>query len=234
MGYDKSKIYRLICDDGHYYYGSTIASLPSRLNGHKLSSEKMTSKVYTHIRSIGWDKVKIELIESFVCENREQIRKKENEYIEKSKGDPFCLNTLPAYKSVDEKHQRALDYYMIHKEHILTRNKNYHEKNKQQIIEQTKKRYNKNRSEILNQMKEYQTKNKSIIQEQRKGFYEENKERLCKEKREKRKQMDINEVKQKAKEYRDKNRERINELKRKKYKEERNKIKEQEIIQTNE
>ena len=63
MGYNTGKIYKLLCDDDHYYYGSTITTLINRFYNHKSSSKLMTSKLYKHINNIGWDKVKILLVE---------------------------------------------------------------------------------------------------------------------------------------------------------------------------
>jgi hypothetical protein len=208
MGYERSKIYKLACNDGHYYYGSTIADLRSRLWGHKDSSKTMTSRVYTHINSIGWDNVKIELVEEFSCENRTQLRMKENTYICSSKNDPLCLNTLPAFASDEEKHQRNIEYYEKNKDTILERNRKYCETHKDTIAEIRKEYYEKNKEILSAKNKEYINKNKEVINQQRKEYYQQNKEKLCAEKREKRKNDP--ELKQKRKEYLEKNRERIN------------------------
>lgn len=214
MGYDHSKIYKLVCDDGHYYYGSTIAQLKSRLCGHKDSAKTMTSRLYNHINSIGWDKVKIELVEEFACANRTEIRMKEDEYISKSKEDPLCLNTLPAYASDDQKQQRTAMYYETNKETILERNRQYVQTNKEAVAEKHKEYYEKNKEELQIKHNEYMIKNAEAIKKQRKEFYEMNKERLCAEKRAKRAQ-DPEGHRNKMKEYCDKNRERINIQKRK-------------------
>jgi hypothetical protein len=216
MGYENSKIYRLLCEDGHYYYGSTIAELRSRLWGHKDSSKTMTSRVYTHINSIGWDKVRIELVESFSCKNRLEIRMKENEYINAAKSDILCLNTLPAFASDEEKQQRAINYYEKNKDSILERNKKYMESHKDDIVEKRKEHYEKNKSTIQSKNKEYLEQNKDRVRQQRKQFYEQNKERLLAEKREKR-SINKEETRNKRKEYRDKNREHINAKKREAY-----------------
>lgn len=208
MGYERSKIYKLICNDGHYYYGSTIADLRSRLWGHKDSSKTMTSRVYNHINSIGWDNVRIELVEEFSCENRTQIRIKENTYINGSKNDPLCLNTIPAFASDDEKHQRSVEYYEKNKDNILERNRKYCETHKDSITEVRKQYYEKNKETLTTKHKDYINKNKEVIQQKKREYYEKNKERLCSEKREKRKNDP--EYKQKRKEYREKNREQIN------------------------
>ena len=216
MGYENSKIYRLVCDDGHYYYGSTIAELKSRYWGHKDSSKTMTSRVYTHIRTIGWDRVQIQLVEAFSCANRTEIRMKENEYIASAKDDPLCLNTLPAFKSDEEKHTRAVAYYEAHKEHILSRNAAYYEAHTGAIKEKSKKRYEENKQTIRSKNIEYIERNKDAIVKQKKESYQQNKEKICKEKRDKRAADPNHAAKTKA--YRDKNREKINQQKRDAYK----------------
>lgn len=214
MGYDNSKIYKLLCDDGHYYYGSTIAQLKSRYWGHKESSKTMTSRVYNHINSIGWDKVKIELVEAFSCANRTEIRMKEDEYISASKDDPLCLNTLPAYASEDQKQQRVVTYYETNKETILERNRDYVARHKEAVAEKHKEYYEKNKEKLQAKHDEYISKNADTIKSQRREFYRQNKERLCAEKRARR-AADPEGARMKMKEYRDKNRDRINAQKRK-------------------
>lgn len=214
MGYDSGKIYRLLCNDGHYYYGSTIVNLSRRLYSHKDSSKKMTSKLYNHINKIGWDNVKIELIENFPCENREQLRKKENEYIISTINDSLCLNTLKSHITDEERDKRCKNYYLENKSYILQRNENYYKIHEEEIKIKRHEKYLENKTEINIKNKTYQETHKEEIKQQRKQFYEKNKERLCKEKREKRASTNPDELKRKRKEYRDKNRERINQLKR--------------------
>lgn len=215
MGYSSGKIYKLICNDGHYYYGSTIVKLSQRFYGHKESSKTMTSKVYTYINKIGWNNVKIELVESFPCETREELRKKENEYIISSIGDDLNLNTLKSYISESEYNERCKNYYIANKEHILKRNETYYKTHEEQIKDKRHENYLKNREKVNSKNKAYQEIHKEEVKQQRKEFYELNKERLCKDKREKRALIDKEELKLKRAEYRSKNRDRINFLKRK-------------------
>jgi hypothetical protein len=90
--YNNGKIYKLICEDGHYYIGSTIQKLNLRFNHHKGSSKKSTSKVYTYINNIGWDKVKIELIEDYPCNTKSELNERVSVLIEESKNNIYCLN----------------------------------------------------------------------------------------------------------------------------------------------
>jgi len=90
--YNNSKIYKLICDDDHYYIGSTTQKLNHRFNNHKTLSKNNILHVYEHINTIGWDKVHIELIEDYHCNNKNELNIKEEEHINKYNTDFLCLN----------------------------------------------------------------------------------------------------------------------------------------------
>jgi hypothetical protein len=214
MGYDSAKIYKLICNDGHYYYGSTITELRRRLWNHKKSSETMTSKVYNHINSIGWNNVKIELVELYSCNNREELRIKENLFILESKDDKLCLNTLNAHTPIEEKKRMEKERQTKNKIHRSEVVHAYYEKNKDTIRKNAKNNYILNKNEHQKKCKQYNETNKDSIAKQRKQYYNENKDKLCEEKKKIRK---TEEYKQYMRDYRNKNKERINQLKRDKY-----------------
>ena len=209
----RSKVYKLVCSDGHYYYGSTITSLQHRLSHHKSSSETMTSKLYGHIRAIGWNNVEIELVEAPVCKNRTELRMAENVHILRSKDDPLCLNTLNSYTSEEDKRQMEKERQTRNKDHRKEVVKQYYDAHKDEINKRSKQYYEEHKADLQTKQKEYLEQNKETINAQRKQYYEANKERLCQEKREKRNQ-DKETAIQKGRDYREKNRERINELKR--------------------
>jgi predicted GIY-YIG superfamily endonuclease len=71
--YNNGKIYKLVCEDGCYYIGSTIQKLNHKFNSHKKSSKKVVCRVYEHINIIGWDKVQIELVENYSCNNKQYL-----------------------------------------------------------------------------------------------------------------------------------------------------------------
>jgi hypothetical protein len=83
--YSESQIYKLVCDDGFYYYGAT--------NGKYLSnaynSLKRTKHKYRHISELGWNRVRIELVEKFPCNSEVELQQRLMEYIRK---DDDCLN----------------------------------------------------------------------------------------------------------------------------------------------
>jgi hypothetical protein len=214
MGYDNGKIYKLVCSDGHYYYGSTITELRRRLWGHKKSSETMSSKVYKHINSIGWNNVKIELVELYSCNSREELRVKENFFIIQSKNDKLCLNTLNAHTHLDEKKKMEKERQTRNKIHRSEVVHAYYVKNKDVIRDNAKTSYSLNKEEHRERCKRYNEKNKDSVTTQRKQYYNENKARLCEEKK---KIRQTEEYKQYARCYRNNNKERINQLKRDKY-----------------
>lgn len=92
--YQNGKIYKLICEDGYYYIGSTIQKLYCRLNHHKYASKTGTSTLYKYINSIGCDKVKIELIEKYPCINKQELTIREQYHINNSINDLLCLNNF--------------------------------------------------------------------------------------------------------------------------------------------
>jgi hypothetical protein len=90
--YKAGKIYKLTCTDGYYYIGSTIQKLYYRLNHHKYASKTGISRVYKYINSIGCDKVKIELIEEYPCNDKQELNIREQYHINNSINDLLCLN----------------------------------------------------------------------------------------------------------------------------------------------
>jgi hypothetical protein len=188
MGYGDAKIYRLTCSDGCYYYGSTIQSLKERLWHHKESSRTMTSKLYSHIRTIGWDAVTIDLVQSLSCTNRKELRIIENTYIQSRKDDPNCLNTLRAYTSDEEKAKLERDRHSATADHRKEVVHAYYESHRDTIAERHAQYYHDHKEELRAKSTAYNASHRAEIKEQRKRHYEEHKERLCREKREKRAQ----------------------------------------------
>ena len=86
-----------ITDGEKIYVGSTTRTIPQRRGQHHMyfKDEHITWKLYTYWRTVGWDKMKFNIVkdgildknEMKICEE-EQIR-----LIEKNK----CLNTIKAY-----------------------------------------------------------------------------------------------------------------------------------------
>lgn len=95
--YSNSKIYKLVNDvNDEIYVGSTASTLTKRLYGHKYSVKRgKTSKIYSFMRDLGLEHFRIVLIEAFECKNKDELRKREQYYIDELKP---CLNMCGAYR----------------------------------------------------------------------------------------------------------------------------------------
>ncbi len=93
--YTKGKIYRIIptCeyDDGDIYIGSTINLLAYRMGGH-IAQYKHNAAHFISSKLLfdkyGCDKCKIELIEDYPCNNKQELLRREGEIILLTK----CIN----------------------------------------------------------------------------------------------------------------------------------------------
>jgi predicted GIY-YIG superfamily endonuclease len=137
MDYKNGQIYKLQCNCGHFYYGSTCLSLDKRLSSHKNQSDfHEDRKVYKHILNCGWDNVEIVLVENFPCENKLELIIKEDEYIRKYRNDPKCLNVRVGFRTEEEQREydrmKAELYYETPEGKAIK--KAYYEKNRDIIL----------------------------------------------------------------------------------------------------
>ena len=79
-----SKVYKLVNSvDEQIYIGSTCQTLTKRKYQHKKDSAKHPNqKVYAHPNRIGWENVRIILIEEVQAFNKDQLRAREQHYID--------------------------------------------------------------------------------------------------------------------------------------------------------
>ena len=134
--YIQSKVYKLIDQiNGYFYIGSTACkTLSKRFTWHKQDAHKekiKNSKKYQYFNSIGWENVKIILLDEFQFDNKMQLLKEEDKYIQLYRDDPKCLNVIRAYTSEEDRHNynvtQCKRYRIEHLEHLReydrTRNK---------------------------------------------------------------------------------------------------------------
>lgn len=160
MDYKNGKIYKLQINDGNFYIGSTKTDLRKRLYNHKTYSKtSLEQNVYKHIGE-NWENVKIILIENFPCNSRQELLKKENEYIQKEIKNDLCLNIRRSFRTEEEKQEY---------------NKEYHKVNKEKIYEKKKEYTNKNKKKFIDYQKEYRESNKEKLKQKRKIRYEKSK-----------------------------------------------------------
>ena len=89
--YKNAKIYKLWSPEGDdIYIGSTTKLLSARKAQHKHDFQKKKENPQTTSRILyeKYNDVRIELLECFPCENKDELNKKENEYIRNN----ICVN----------------------------------------------------------------------------------------------------------------------------------------------
>jgi hypothetical protein len=186
MEYENGKIYKLECEDGHFYYGSTITELRKRLYRHKRASEKQPYRVYQHINTIGWDKVKIVLVENFPCKTKKELNQKENEYILSHKDNELCLNTIVAFHTEETRKIAKKQYYerTIEERREYERKRNQTEHRKEQKRQRILKEATENREEYLTKKREEYLRNKEKRDAKNKENYYKNREEVLRKKKE--------------------------------------------------
>jgi len=91
------------------------------------------------------------LIEELSCENKQQLLRKEREYIDTLE----CVNKQSPFVSVEEMKQRLKTHYENNKEHIKKYKKEWGIKNKDKLKEKSKEYRQINKEEITLKTKEY-------------------------------------------------------------------------------
>ena len=158
------QIYKLTNDiNNKIYVGSTHNLLNTRMRCHRSKSKNITgrrnSKLYSHMREIGIEHFKIELIEKFNFETKEQRFIKEQYWIEKIKPE---LNMFNAISMNEEYYKNRID-----KENLIKYRKKYYEENKELILEKTKEYQQINKEKISERKKIYRERTIEHIKEKK-------------------------------------------------------------------
>lgn len=82
--YQNAKVYKLVNDvDDEIYVGSTCLSLARRKSVHKCRAKtNVRQRIYAHLNAVGWDHVRIVLIEDYPCNTKRDMVKREQFYID--------------------------------------------------------------------------------------------------------------------------------------------------------
>ena len=192
--YSKGKIYKIVNDvDEEVYVGSTVQPLCARLAEHKRKSKQEDSrKCYNHWNGIGWDTVKIILVEDFPCERKEQLEARERYWIEQigtlNKNIPTRCKNEYREANKDVIIEKKKQYYVANKDYLKEKNKKYREEHndKDKNSEYFKKYNEANKDTIKERKKQYREVNKDEIKEKKKQYYEANKDAINAKQREKR------------------------------------------------
>jgi uncharacterized protein (DUF2344 family) len=144
--YQNGKIYKLYSPSKNLvYYGSTVQTLSQRLGGH--IRENRRGKHCSSSEIIECGDYKIELLEDYPCNNKQQLERKEGEYIKNNE----CINKCVAGRGNKE-------YYIDNADKL----KEYYENNKEEIKQKSLKYYNDNRDKIREYKKQYYLKQKEL------------------------------------------------------------------------
>lgn len=182
--YQNGMIYKLCCKDTNIediYIGSTC-NFSKRKHCHKNSCNNINNKCYNCYKykfirdNGGWDNWDMILIESYPCNNKLELHKKEREYIENLK--PSLNSEIPS------RQRKEYDniYYINNKNEISKQKKEYYKNNKEKIKEyreenkeKIKEYYKNNKDKINERNKEYRENNKDKVKEINKIYRENNK-----------------------------------------------------------
>ena len=168
--YQNGKIYKIV-DVGYNkcYIGSTCEELSQRMARHRnrytayKSGKKGKTTCFNIFEEYGVENCKIELVEYCSCDTKEELRRKEGEYIKNTD----CVNKIIAGRTVKQYREDNKD--------IISKNaKIYKEEHKERLIQ-----YRKDNAEYFNQKKREQyIANKESINERHRQHYLENKESI--------------------------------------------------------
>jgi len=170
--YNNSRIYK-ICSNltDKIYIGSTTQTLAQRLSKHvgayKTNKKNIeTNNNYiTSIEIIKLGDFSIVLIEECNFNNKEQLLKREGEFIKLHINN--VVNKIIAGRTQVE--QQKL-YYNDNKTEIAERRKQYYLTNKTQIIEYSKQYRTDNKTQLAENRKQYRKDNKTQIAENKKQY----------------------------------------------------------------
>ena len=141
--------------------------------------KKKNTKLYRSMFELGKEQFYIELIEEYKCENQQQLRKKEGEYIRSYKSE---LNQIVAGRTKAE-HSKENRVELRKKEVI------YEELTKDKIAERKRQYYQENKERIAEVEKKYREANKEKIREREKKYSEANRDKINARNRERRREI---------------------------------------------
>jgi predicted GIY-YIG superfamily endonuclease len=127
-------IYKICCNDDSitdFYIGST-KNFIRRKSEHKCSYNNKNNKLYQFIREHNnWENFTMSIIETFICETKDEALKKEQYYIELlkptlNKKNAFGFDNKKYYQdNKEQKREYQKQYHIAHKEERKEYNKQY-------------------------------------------------------------------------------------------------------------
>lgn len=143
--YQNGKIYKIWNDEySKCYIGSTCQSLSKRFSAHKsdykyyIEGKKPVTSTFELFKHYGVENCKIELVENYPCNTKEELLAREGHYIRKDE----CLNKRVAGR---DKKQR----YVENKQYYYEKDKTYRINNPEKISEKKHRYWLKHRDRFL-------------------------------------------------------------------------------------
>lgn len=171
--YKNSKVYKIVdnTENQFYYIGSTITTLARRFYKHKRDgTTHPNQKIYKYFNSINWD-AGIVLIKELCLENKNQLRREEDNILKDCLNDPKCLNMRRQLTIHEEKIEQHKEYYKKNKDWMLELTRAYYHEHKEEN-KQKRKQYNiEHREHKAEYDKEYREKNKEKLIEKRSAVF---------------------------------------------------------------
>jgi hypothetical protein len=161
--FQKGKIYKLWSPSKNLvYYGSTVETLAQRLAKHKCSYKSYNNdntKLYTtSYLVLDCEDYKMELVEEYPCNNRQQLLIKEGEYIKNND----CVNKCVAGRT---KIEYSRQYHKDNAEKESEYHKNYYINNidrRKEYLEATTEKRKEKMREYSKQRREKLKQNKNV------------------------------------------------------------------------
>ena len=147
VDYQNAKIYKLWSPSQNLVYiGSTTQKLSQRKTAHVSDFKKWKNGKYNFVTSftiLEFEDHRIELIENYPCNNKEELLKREGYYIK----ELDCVN-----KCVSGRTQK--EYYQDNKEELAKKHKEYRNEHKEELAKKNKEYRIDNKEEISKRGKE--------------------------------------------------------------------------------
>jgi hypothetical protein len=141
--YSNGKIYKVVNDvDDAIYIGSTVMMLCNRMAMHRTCAKEDTKRrkapINVKMRTMGVEHFRIVLIEAFPCNEKSELLRREQHWIDELKP------TLNKFKTIEERPQTEVDKErnIRHRERISSYGKAYYQKNKE-VVKQRNANYGK-------------------------------------------------------------------------------------------
>ena len=169
--YQNSKIYSIKNTlNDEIYIGSTTVSLSQRMTKHRASlkcEKRGKCLLYQRMKELGVDNFYITLVEKYPCNDIEELRAKEGEWILKI----GTLNQVVAGRKPEQ-------YRKDNVEHKQEYDKEYHKQNKEKRSEQAHQRYEDNKEYIKQKNNQHYHQNKETLSISHKKYRDEHKEEI--------------------------------------------------------